>query len=84
MEKEQQLEDMLKKDGERTPSSDLFRELADPEFRYLYARAIKSTDGQLIADLGDWIIQGVKGEFYPVKNDIFEMTYELVSEVSNE
>ena len=26
----------------------------------------------------DWIIKGVKGEFYPCKPDIFEMTYELV------
>ena len=27
---------------------------------------------------GDWIIKGIKGEFYPCKPDIFEMTYELV------
>lgn len=27
---------------------------------------------------GDWIIRGVKGEFYPCKPDIFEATYELV------
>lgn len=27
---------------------------------------------------GDWIIKGVKGEFYPCKPDIFEMTYEKV------
>ena len=30
-------------------------------------------------DFGDWIIQGVKGEIYPCKPDIFEMTYEPVS-----
>jgi hypothetical protein len=29
---------------------------------------------------GDWIIQGVKGEFYPCKPDIFELTYEPVYE----
>ncbi len=28
----------------------------------------------------DWIIQGVKGEFYPVRNDIFLMTYEPVED----
>lgn len=28
--------------------------------------------------LGDWIIKGVKGEFYPCKPDIFELTYEKV------
>lgn len=27
---------------------------------------------------GDWIIRGVKGEFYPCKPDIFEATYEAV------
>ena len=27
----------------------------------------------------DWIIQGVKGEFYPVKNEIFHLTYEEVT-----
>jgi hypothetical protein len=27
-------------------------------------------------DLGDWIIKGVKGEFYPCKPDVFEATYE--------
>ncbi|KKL60805.1 hypothetical protein LCGC14_2201580, partial [marine sediment metagenome] len=31
---------------------------------------------------GDWIIKGVKGEFYPCKPDIFELIYEEV-EVSN-
>ena len=32
----------------------------------------------MVAERGDWIIQGVKGEFYPCKNDIFEKTYEGV------
>lgn len=27
---------------------------------------------------GDWIVKGINGEFYPVKPDIFEMTYEAV------
>jgi hypothetical protein len=31
-----------------------------------------------IATEGDWIIKGVKGEFYPCKPDIFEETYEAV------
>lgn len=31
-----------------------------------------------IATEGDWIIQGVKGEFYPCKPDIFEETYQKV------
>lgn len=31
-----------------------------------------------VATIGDWIIKGVKGEFYPCKPDIFELTYEVV------
>jgi hypothetical protein len=33
-----------------------------------------------IATEGDWIVKGVLGEYYPVKPDIFEATYELVKE----
>ena len=39
---------------------------------------IKTLEGKMIALPGDWIIKGVKGEFYPCKPDIFEKTYELV------
>jgi hypothetical protein len=28
------------------------------------------------AEFGDWIIKGVKGEFYPCKPDIFDLTCE--------
>ena len=38
--------------------------------------AIKTTEGTMLANPGDWIIRGVKGEFYPCKPDIFEATYE--------
>jgi hypothetical protein len=33
-----------------------------------------------VADLYDWIIRGVKGEFYPCKPDIFEATYEAAGD----
>jgi hypothetical protein len=36
--------------------------------------------GNLMASPGDWIIKGVKGEFYPCKPDIFQATYEPVEE----
>lgn len=38
--------------------------------------AIQTLEGVMIAGPGDWIIQGVKGEIYPCKPDIFEATYE--------
>jgi len=37
---------------------------------------IKTLVGDMRADYGDWIIQGVKGEFYPCKPDFFAATYE--------
>lgn len=37
---------------------------------------IKTREGEHVANIGDYIIKGVKGEFYPCKPDIFEMTYE--------
>ncbi len=39
---------------------------------------ITTLEGQMHASPGDWIIRGVKGEFYPCKPDIFEATYEPV------
>ena len=39
---------------------------------------IVTLEGTMTADVGDWIIKGVKGEFYPCKPDIFEATYEEV------
>ncbi len=37
---------------------------------------IETLEGPHIVTPGDWIITGVKGEKYPCKPDIFEMTYE--------
>lgn len=44
---------------------------------------IKTLEGIHRADVGDWIIKGIKGEFYPCKPDIFEATYELVEVYSH-
>lgn len=37
---------------------------------------IKTLEGVMRANLGDWVVRGVQGEFYPVKPDIFRETYE--------
>ena len=39
---------------------------------------IKTLEGEMKASIGDFIIKGVQGEFYPCKPDIFEKTYEKV------
>ena len=39
---------------------------------------IHTLEGDVKANRGDYIIKGVKGEFYPCRQDIFEQTYEEV------
>jgi len=39
---------------------------------------INTLEGTMYAKAGDFIIKGVKGEFYPCKPDVFEATYERV------
>lgn len=43
---------------------------------------IRTLEGIMTAEIGDWIIKGVHGEFYPCKPDIFEETYESVESSS--
>lgn len=45
---------------------------------------IPTLEGIMEAKEGDFIIQGVKGEIYPCKPDIFEITYELVKSQGKE
>lgn len=40
--------------------------------------ALVTLEGTMTAEPVDWIIKGVKGEFYPCKPDIFAATYEPV------
>ena len=40
---------------------------------------IQTLRGMVAAQLGDWVIKGVNGEFYPCKLDIFEKTYDPVT-----
>ena len=41
---------------------------------------IPTLEGMHLARQGDWVIKGVKGELYPCKPDIFELTYEPVTD----
>lgn len=58
-------------------------ELADREIRVDYTKPsipvlrIETLEGTMTAQVGDWIIRGVKGELYPCKPDIFDQTYEV-------
>lgn len=43
---------------------------------------IPTLEGDMRASVGDWIVRGVEGEFYPVAPSIFAKTYERVGEVT--
>lgn len=45
---------------------------------------IKTLEGIMRGEVGDWIVKGLKGEFYPVKPDIFAMKYEAVESETRE
>ena len=54
-------------------------------FEWVYADGLESAavlirtlEGTMRGDPGDWVIRGVKGEFYPCKDEIFRQTYEAV------
>lgn len=39
---------------------------------------ISTLEGDMKANVGDWIIRGLKGEYYPCSNEIFIMSYDKV------
>ena len=53
---------------------------SDVTYRADGAVEIKTLEGVMRADTGDYIIKGVQGEFYPCKPDIFHATYEVVGD----
>jgi hypothetical protein len=53
-------------------SRDLSREQREKQL------VISTLEGDMLANLNDYIIKGIKGELYPCKPDVFEMTYEEI------
>ncbi len=43
-----------------------------------YTVEIPTLEGDMVANVGDWIIKGIAGELYPCKDHIFKETYEKV------
>ena len=62
----------------------LFEAMQRGDVRFIDGNAnsveIKTLEGTMRGDPGDWIIKGVKGEIYPCKPDIFAATYDEVIE----
>lgn len=56
-----------------------FREKPTEDRRALIPQIVIPTlEGDSIASVGDWVVCGVNGEFYPCKDEIFRKTYEPV------
>lgn len=41
---------------------------------------VKTPEGEMRGEHGDWLLRGVEGEFYPCKPEIFDKTYEAVTD----
>jgi hypothetical protein len=69
--------------GEDTRPDWLFQAIARGDVKFHPGAdehlTIHTLEGVMRADVGDFIIQGVKGELYPCKPDIFHATYEPFS-----
>lgn len=65
---------------------EIYEFMGTKDFRVNYADKdnpfipIETLEGTMKANVGDYIIKGVNGEFYPCKPDIFEKTYEKVED----
>ena len=54
------------------------REFAHGKVRFQKSLFIDTLEGRMRADVGDYIIKGLRGEFYPCKPDVFHKKYEAV------
>ena len=65
--------------GPEIPRPGWFQEAVNRGDIYFEVRGptyINTLEGVMRAEIGDWIIKGVKGEIYPCKPDIFAATYD--------
>jgi hypothetical protein len=67
------------KEGYLPPGAERNFSIDDDGARYETLPHVQTLEGRMLVSDGDWIIKGVKGEFYPCKDEIFRATYELVA-----
>ena len=53
--------------------------LKQREYNFSPYIMIPTLEGSMRAEIGDWIIKGVNGEFYPCKDNIFKKTYDILT-----
>jgi len=71
-------------DGPGVPGMPKWLQHWDVEFlregRKIVGIIVKTLEGRMRASPGDWIVRGVKGELYPIKDYLFKETYEPTEE----
>lgn len=63
----------LKPHGGKVGDAGVYIDPATGEF------VIRTLEGDMRVSYGDWVIKGIKGEFYPCKPDIFDESYEVAA-----
>jgi len=72
--------DGVRRERQPWPDDAQFGRQMDAKYGPMYKFFVDTLEGPMEAKVGDWIITNVKGEKYPCKPDIFELTYEPVPE----
>ena len=67
-------------DGDNWDDIEVWTDFRAKHWRSSNVMAIETLEGTMTANVGDWIIKGVAGEFYPCKPDIFKATYEEINQ----
>ena len=73
------MDKVTRKEATIVPASEAEAQKGPFEQKVVYFE-IDTLEGVMIGNYGDYIIQGVEGEVYPCKPDIFEQTYERVDD----
>ena len=74
--------DAVKFDGSIESITKMALEMNMPIEKYVFSLGrfgtiiIPTLEGNMITMVGDWVIKGIIGEFYPIKDEIFKLTYE--------
>ena len=61
-------------------AGDSYFERQDLDFKRTYMW-LKTLEGEHMVSPGDWVIKGLKGEFYPCKPDVFTDSYEIIADI---
>ena len=73
-------EQFLPNEG-KIPEGVISNGLGDPR-KTNYEWIVKTLEGPLIINSGDWVLTGINGEHWSVRKDIFEKTYELAADIN--